>query len=73
MMMSMMNINMIHRSIAITISIYNYSVVEIAPKVNTVSIEADTPLFVAFVFVAGTCLSCLYLLERYTGIGYVLY
>jgi hypothetical protein len=56
MMMFMMNINMIHRSNPIIISIFNYFVDEIAPKFNTVSIIADTPLFVAIVVEVHICI-----------------
>jgi hypothetical protein len=56
MMMSMVNRKLIHRSNAITISIFNYSSVEIGPKSDPVSIIVDTSLFVAIVVVVHVCI-----------------
>jgi hypothetical protein len=55
MMMSMGNRKLKHRPNAITISIFSYSSVEIAPKSDPVSIIVDTPLFVAIVVVVHVC------------------
>jgi hypothetical protein len=52
----MVNRKLIHRSNAITISIFNYSSVEIGPKSDPESIIVDTPLFVAMVVVVHVCI-----------------
>jgi hypothetical protein len=56
MMMYLVNRKLIHRSNAITISIFNYSSVEIGSKSDPVSIIVDTPLFVAIVVVVHVCI-----------------
>jgi hypothetical protein len=56
MMMYMVNRKLIHRSNANTVSIFNYSSVEIGSKSDPVSIIVDTPLFVAYVVVVHVCI-----------------
>jgi hypothetical protein len=66
MMMSRVIINMIHCSNVITISFYNYSVDEIAPKFNTVSIIAYSRYTTVFCYCCrGTCLYCKYHIKFY--------
>jgi hypothetical protein len=56
MMMYLVNRKLMQRSNAITISIFNYSIVEIGSKSDPVSIIVDTPLFVAYGVVVHVCI-----------------